>query len=115
MTETKTRLPTTQRVNIMGLDIARLTESEVNRFVIDALEEGNGGWVCPVNLDVLRQVVSNEQIKELVVTADLVVPDGMPLLWASSVQGSPLTQRVAGSSLISTLSAALGERGRSVY
>jgi N-acetylglucosaminyldiphosphoundecaprenol N-acetyl-beta-D-mannosaminyltransferase len=115
MTETKTPLSATEQVNIMGLDIARLTEPEVNRFVIDALEEGHGGWVCPVNLDVLRQVVSDEQIKELVDTANLVVPDGMPLLWASHIQGSPLTQRVAGSSLISTLSAALGERGRAVY
>jgi len=45
----------------------------------------------------------------------LIVADGMPLIWASRIQGTPLPERVAGSSLISTLSAAAGKQGRSVY
>jgi len=51
----------------------------------------------------------------LVAEADLVVADGMPLVWASKLQGTPLPERVAGSNLISTLSKAAAERGRSVY
>jgi N-acetylglucosaminyldiphosphoundecaprenol N-acetyl-beta-D-mannosaminyltransferase len=102
-------------VVLMGLDFARLTEAGTNQIVLDALEEGRGGWICPVNLDVLRQVAQDNHLKELVSSAELVVADGMPLLWASRIQGTPLPQRVAGSSLISTLSAELGDRGHSVY
>ena len=47
--------------------------------------------------------------------ADLVVADGMPLVWASRLSGTPLPERVAGSSLIWSLSAGLGRDGRSVY
>ena len=47
--------------------------------------------------------------------ADLVVADGMPLVWASRLAGTPLPERVAGSSLIWSLSAGLGRDGRSVY
>jgi N-acetylglucosaminyldiphosphoundecaprenol N-acetyl-beta-D-mannosaminyltransferase len=39
----------------------------------------------------------------------------MPLIWASRLQGTPLPERVAGSSMITTLSAALDEAGRSIY
>ena len=34
--------------------------------------------------------------------ATLVVADGMPLIWASHLQGTPLPERVAGSDLISS-------------
>jgi exopolysaccharide biosynthesis WecB/TagA/CpsF family protein len=47
--------------------------------------------------------------------AELVVADGMPLIWASRIQGTPLPQRVAGSDLILTLSAAAAKAGRSIY
>src|SRR4029453_11632952 len=47
--------------------------------------------------------------------ASLVVADGMPLIWASRLQRTPLPERVAGSSLISTLSAGAAARGRSVF
>jgi N-acetylglucosaminyldiphosphoundecaprenol N-acetyl-beta-D-mannosaminyltransferase len=39
----------------------------------------------------------------------------MPLIWASKLQGTPLPERVAGSNLISSLSAAAAERGRGIY
>ncbi len=104
-----------EHVTLMGLRFAKLTETQTNRFVVNTLSEHRGGWICPVNLDVLRQVTSSKELKELVSSADLVVADGMPLLWASRLQGTPLPERVTGSSLISTLSAELGSRGRSVY
>jgi N-acetylglucosaminyldiphosphoundecaprenol N-acetyl-beta-D-mannosaminyltransferase len=76
---------------------------------------GRGGWICPTNLDVLRQVVISPELRALVEDADLVVADGMPLLWASRVQGAALPERVAGSSLIHTLSHAAARNGASVF
>lgn len=104
-----------RHVTLMGLDFARVTEAETCRLVTRALNANRSGWICPVNLDVLRQVTHSEELKALVSGADLVVADGMPLLWASRLRGTPLPGRVAGSSLISTLSAELAAHGRSVY
>src|SRR3712207_9487191 len=39
----------------------------------------------------------------------------MPLVWASKLSGTPLPERVAGSSLIWPLSEGLGRDGRSVF
>ena len=99
----------------MGLQFAKLTEAATNQLVIDSLCQRQGGWICPVNLDVLRQSVSNDAIRELVNSASLIVSDGMPLTWASRLQGTPLPERIAGSSLIITLSAELGRHRRSMY
>ena len=48
-------------------------------------------------------------------SADLVLADGMPLVWASRLQATPLPERVAGSDLIWSLSRRAATRGASVY
>jgi N-acetylglucosaminyldiphosphoundecaprenol N-acetyl-beta-D-mannosaminyltransferase len=99
----------------MGVSLDALTEEQVIDRVLDGVTMGTGGWICPVNLDVLRQCVESEPVRELVQSADMVVADGMPVLWASRVAGEPLPERVAGSSLTFSLTAAAAERGASVY
>ena len=47
--------------------------------------------------------------------ADLVAADGMPLLWAGGLQGSPLPERVAGSTLIVSLNAAAAQADASIF
>jgi N-acetylglucosaminyldiphosphoundecaprenol N-acetyl-beta-D-mannosaminyltransferase len=94
------------RVTLLGLGIDRVSEDEVIDRVLDGVKAGRGGWICPVNLDVLRKVTRDPNLHELVRGADLVVADGMPLVWASQIKGDQLPERVAGSSLVTTLPAA---------
>jgi N-acetylglucosaminyldiphosphoundecaprenol N-acetyl-beta-D-mannosaminyltransferase len=67
------------------------------------------------NIDICRQVRNDPAALALVRSASLVVPDGMPLLWAARVKGEPLVERVTGSSLIFTLTNAAAEEGLSIY
>jgi N-acetylglucosaminyldiphosphoundecaprenol N-acetyl-beta-D-mannosaminyltransferase len=90
----------------MGLAVAAVSERDTINYVLDGIVNRRGGWICPANLDVLRQWRSSEDVRELVAAADLVVADGMPLVWACELQGSPIPERVAGSSLIVSLTAA---------
>jgi N-acetylglucosaminyldiphosphoundecaprenol N-acetyl-beta-D-mannosaminyltransferase len=102
-------------VALMGLDVAAVSERDTIDYVLEGLDGHRGGWICPANLDVLRQWHASAQVRELVAAADLVVADGMPLVWAGEIQGSPLPERVAGSSLIVSLTAAAAEAGASVF
>src|SRR5439155_13373333 len=83
--------------------------------ILSELDAGRGGMVVTPNLDHLRRYTRDLSFGALIAEADLVVPDGMPLIWASRLQGTPLPQRVAGSDLISSLSAAAATRKRSIY
>jgi N-acetylglucosaminyldiphosphoundecaprenol N-acetyl-beta-D-mannosaminyltransferase len=83
--------------------------------ILSELEAGRGGMVVTPNLDHIRRAMMDLSFNALVAEADLVVADGMPLIWASRLQNTPLPQRIAGSDLISSLSRAAAERGRSVF
>jgi N-acetylglucosaminyldiphosphoundecaprenol N-acetyl-beta-D-mannosaminyltransferase len=102
-------------VRLLGLEFAAVSEAQTIGRVLAGVQTGRGGWVCPANLDVLRQWRGSEEVRELMSHADLVVADGMPLIWAGGLQGSPLPQRVAGSSLTVTLSAAAAHARASVF
>jgi N-acetylglucosaminyldiphosphoundecaprenol N-acetyl-beta-D-mannosaminyltransferase len=102
-------------VPLMGLPLAALSERETIAHVLEALANGRGGWLCSANLDILRQWRNSADVRALVSQADLVVADGMPLIWAGELQGSPLPQRVAGSTLIRSLSAAAARTAASIF
>ena len=93
----------------------RCTEAEAIRHIITQSCAGAGGWVVTPNVDICRRIGRDEQARALVATATMVVADGMPLVWASRLTGNPLPERVTGSALIFTLSAAAAAAGRSIY
>lgn len=103
------------RVRLLEVGIDALREGEVVDHVLGALARGDGGWIVTPNLDHLRRLVNDPSFRELCAGADLVVADGMPLVWASRLQGTPLPERVAGSNLIFSLTAAAAQSGHSVF
>jgi N-acetylglucosaminyldiphosphoundecaprenol N-acetyl-beta-D-mannosaminyltransferase len=103
------------RARLVGIAFDRLTEAEVIEHIFDTMQLSRGGWVVTPNIDICRLAARDPQLQELVSSASLVVPDGMPLLWAAALRGDPLAERVTGSSLIYSLTAAAAERGRSIY
>lgn len=102
-------------IPLMGLDFAVVSEAQTVSHVIGQLDRGRGGWICTANLDILRQWRRSADVRELIGEVDMVVADGMPIVWASSVQGTPLPERVAGSTLVFSLTAAAANAGAAVF
>jgi N-acetylglucosaminyldiphosphoundecaprenol N-acetyl-beta-D-mannosaminyltransferase len=105
-------LPT---VAVHGVDFCAISETQCVRHILDQLDAGRGGWAVTANLDHLRRLVKDDSYRRLCEPATLMVADGMPVVWASHLKGTPLPQRVAGSSLIWTLTEAAATRRRSVF
>lgn len=102
-------------IELDGVWLHAVTEKQSIEFIMDELEAGRGGVAMTPNVDHIRRCKRDLHFSALLAESDLVVPDGMPLVWASRLAGTPLPQRVAGSDLISSLSAAAAARGKSIY
>ncbi|HEX8341228.1 MAG TPA: WecB/TagA/CpsF family glycosyltransferase [Tepidisphaeraceae bacterium] len=102
-------------VRVGGVELHAITEGQCVRHVLASITEGIGGTVVTPNIDILRRYRQDLKFAALVSETDLIIADGMPLVWASRLQGTPLPQRVAGSDLITTLSAAAAVEGRSIF
>ena len=104
-----------RRVRLADIDFDQLTEEQTVEHIIVASRGRQGGWLVNPNMDVCRLVRRDPALRSLVKRASLVIPDGMPLIWAARLRGHPRLERVAGGSLIFSLSQAAAQHGRSVY
>ena len=104
-----------ERIDIMGVSIDNVTETQAIDHILSALAQRRGGWVVTPNIEILRQAAHDESIRSLIAGADLVLADGMPLIWASRLQRLPLPERVPGATLVWSLSEAAGRAGASVF
>ena len=106
------RLPT---VDLRGVRVHAVSEADAICHMMAELDAGRGGMVVTPNLDHLHRCLHDIAFAAMVSEADLVLADGMPLVWAARLQGTPLPQRVAGSNLITSLSQGAAHAGRSVF
>ena len=67
------------------------------------------------NLDILRRHKRSVSFRNLVATSTLSVADGMPLIWASRIQGQSLPGRVNGTDLMVDVCEAAASAGKSVF
>lgn len=102
-------------VRLRDIAFDRVTEAQAVEYITTHAQHGRGGWVITSNLDHLLRAGRDQTFRSMLDQADLVVADGAPLIWASKAQGTPLPERVAGSSLVWTLSEALAQRGLKLF
>lgn len=102
-------------VTLRGIRLDALTERGCVDHLMRELAAGRGGWVITPNLDHMRRAETDAAFRQMLAEADVVVADGMPLIWASRLQGTPLPERVAGSSLVWSVAEAAAKAGRSLY
>ena len=103
------------QVELGGVQLAAVTEAQCVGYLFDQLDQDQGGWMITPNLDHLRRARADADYRALLAEGDLVVADGMPLIWASRIRGQALPQRVAGSSLVWSIAQEAAKRGRSVF
>lgn len=102
-------------MRLMGAPMGVVTEANAVQSIVDAAVAGRGHWTITANLDHLRRYRRDPVQKGLIDEADLVVADGMPLIWASRLAGEPLPERVSGSSMVWSICEAASARRLSVF
>ncbi|MFG1947864.1 WecB/TagA/CpsF family glycosyltransferase [Nonomuraea sp. NPDC048826] len=104
-----------RRVVVGGIGVDPVEEDEVVAWVAGELAAGRGGRIVTPNVDICRAVRRDPRLAGLVAGAEVVVADGMPLVWAARLRGTPLPGRVTGADLIWSLSAMAARHGLPVY
>lgn len=78
-------------------------------------EAGQTAFVIPANVHVVMTAWGDPTFQEVVNQADLVTPDGMPLVWALRLLGIPDATRVYGPDLMLALCHRCAEQGIPIY
>jgi N-acetylglucosaminyldiphosphoundecaprenol N-acetyl-beta-D-mannosaminyltransferase len=101
------------RIGRLPVDVIRFDES------LDRIEqlvaEKRGACVFTPNVDHVMLAEHDPRLVEAYAVASLSLADGMPLLWAARLLGSPLPEKISGSDLVWPLMDRAARRGFGVY
>lgn len=101
-------------MHLLGMKLAQMSARDLLQLIVGGLEAGQGGWLVTANLDILLRYRQDLKARAAYDAADVLVADGMSLVWASRLQGQPLPERIAGADLIVPLAEECEKRGFSM-
>jgi N-acetylglucosaminyldiphosphoundecaprenol N-acetyl-beta-D-mannosaminyltransferase len=90
-------------VAILGIPIDNVTMEQTLSAIEASIGEGGFHQIATANVDFLINSIHDPELKEILSECSLVLPDGMPLVWASRLMGVSLQERVSGSDLVPQL------------
>ncbi|MEV8630168.1 WecB/TagA/CpsF family glycosyltransferase [Streptosporangium sp. NPDC051023] len=103
------------RVRLGAVEVTAISEADVLDLVSHSWHLRRGGSIVTANVDIVRAATRDPALADLITHSELVVADGMPVVWAGRLAGLPIPGRVTGSSLVHTLTARAARERRSVY
>lgn len=104
------------RVTVMECPFDSVTfDQAVERIVDWCRQGGDARTVVTMNAALLVAMRSDAALAAACRAGDLIVPDGVPVVWASSLMRRPLTARVAGVDLMQALLRRGGQERLRVY
>jgi N-acetylglucosaminyldiphosphoundecaprenol N-acetyl-beta-D-mannosaminyltransferase len=109
-------MPIAGRAELLGVPFDRATmAAAVERCLAWCEGPRRTHTVVTVNASHVCMMRRDPVLRAACLAGDLIVADGMPVVWASRLLGAPLPERVPGCDLMARLLAEAGERALRVY
>lgn len=110
------RGPGAPTASVVGVRVTALGfKDHVSLICRWAQEAAIGRVVCVANVHMLVEARRNPRFRGLLHRADLVTPDGMPLVWVMRSSRAPRQHRVAGMDLLPALCSVAERRAIPLY
>jgi len=103
------------RVNICNILLDNVTQTEALKEINQLVEKKGVHYIVTPNVDHIIKLQTDREFFKIYKEADLVLADGMPILWAAKFLGTPLKERVAGSDLFPIICKLAAVKGYKVY
>lgn len=106
-----------ETVRLFGLPISRMTQQQTLAWLEKNVlqPEGVRSCVFSANVDQIIRYHSDPILREAFAVANLIVPDGMPVVWAGQWLGQRLPERVTGIDLLCGVCDLAARRGHRCF
>lgn len=105
-----------KQIDVLGVPVDMVDmEEAAAAFEGFLAEEGPCRLIVTPNSEIVVRAGKDPELAAVIRRADLVIPDGIGLVYASRILGCPLKERVTGIDFLNRALALLAERGGSVY
>ncbi len=100
---------------ILGVPFHSVTLDGCVQWCLQHMEGDRAGYIATPNLDFVMKAVEDPELYRILAEADMVIADGMPIVWLSKELGPELPERVAGSDLVYSLAKGAAPSGKKLF
>jgi N-acetylglucosaminyldiphosphoundecaprenol N-acetyl-beta-D-mannosaminyltransferase len=104
-------MPSLPRRFILGMRVDATSYDDAVRRVVEWARAGESRYVCVATVSSVMDAVDSAKYRQVMNDADLVTPDGMPLVWGLQLLGVSSAGRVYGPDLTPAVLAAAEREG----
>ena len=103
------------RVNVLGVGIDNLTLSEAVDKALSLISEHRCAYMVTPNPEIVMAAWDDPKGSKAIENADLVIPDGVGVMQAARILGTPLREHMPGIDAATEIIKRLASRGGSVF
>jgi N-acetylglucosaminyldiphosphoundecaprenol N-acetyl-beta-D-mannosaminyltransferase len=100
---------------IYGVPFHNVTFNEAIEWIVERVRSGRPANIATANLDFVTRAWNDPELQRILIEADLVLPDGFPIVKLAPFFGPPLKDRVTGSDITPMLAERSAKEGFSLY
>ncbi len=105
----------TKKVNILGAKIDRITMDEAKDIAMSFFETDGKKVIYTPNSEIILYASRNEAFMNKLNSADLMIADGIGVVYGAKILRNSLPERVAGFDLLKTIFPLMAQKGLSLY
>ena len=103
------------KTNVLGVQFDNLTRQEARQAGRELLRGSQFHYVVTPNPEFLLAAEKDLEFQKILNQADLVLPDGIGVVYSAKILGTPLKERVAGFDFACDMLEELNELGGRLY
>ena len=103
------------KIEVLGIRFDDLTLEQAAEKGAAMLEEDRFHYVVTPNPEFILSAEKDEEFRRVINAADLVIPDGIGVIYSARILGTPLPERVPGIEFAGKMLEALNEKGGRLF
>ncbi len=104
-----------QRIRMTGINVDNISQQETLDLIEYYIARRQPSMMAVVNASKLTLAQQDAELKQILLAADIVTADGMSVVWAAQLLGSPLKERVTGIDTFERLLEISAQKNYAVY
>lgn len=100
---------------LLNTYVSNVSMKETVKQIEQFISEKKKSYVVAINVDVVIKIEHDSYLKKITDNADMVLVDGMPLIWIAKWKKRPVKAKISGSDLVPILCSRAAKKGYSVF
>lgn len=104
-----------EKVNILGAMVDKITMEKASDIAMSFFESEGKKVIYTPNSEIILYASRNEEFMPRLNSADLIIPDGIGVVYGAKILRNPIPERVAGFDLLKSIFPRMAKFGYTVY